>query len=278
MELTPVEIEMVKIKREQEALAKKEAELKRKAALEKEIAEKMAHINKLLEKDRRQVKAAQDFCMALGVNLYSIVAKNIPGEWEITEYTNPTDPKSNDFEREVVWSHKTDRTVVHIERGSYKILVEEHIVYSSSWSRTGSSKGYKMYISGPGFDYADEKRGYSKAATVHERIEQAITREKMHAALVAKKKNALQNTVDMMQNKFPDATVTVGYGYVKNYNQKYTAGDRYDTAIVKFINGVSMEYRVYEDGSLGRANITFPKHDAWDLMETMSKMNFIDNQ
>ena len=46
LELTPAELEMVALKREQEALAKKEADLKKQAQMEKEVAERKQYMAK----------------------------------------------------------------------------------------------------------------------------------------------------------------------------------------------------------------------------------------
>ena len=61
LQLTPAELEMITIKREQEELAKKEQQLKKQLELQTEIAAAEKAIASLIAEDDKQIAAAKAF-------------------------------------------------------------------------------------------------------------------------------------------------------------------------------------------------------------------------
>ena len=272
--LTPAELEMIALKRKQFELEQQEKALKQKAQLEKDIADKLAYIHKRTLVDQAQVKAAQDYCKELGAG-YTVV---ITGSTETVridgDYTNPVDPSSNGYERVVLWSESFKREAAHITNGSYTVTVAEQVVYGSKWSTRSTSKGYKMYVSGPGIDWKDSNRALSRVTKVKEKIKIASDSIKAEEDLKNRQKNALQATVDKFKSEYPDAEVTTDKGWERG-SARYGTGYVYDMVRIKFVNGVSIAYRVYADGSLGRVSFNLPgAKDEATFRNNLSQMKF----
>jgi len=272
--LTPAELEMIALKRKQFELEQQEKALKQKAQLEKDIADKLAYIHKRMLVDQAQVKAAQDYCKELGAG-YTVVITGSTETVKITgDYTNPVDPSSNGYERVVLWSESFKRETAHITNGSYTVTVAEQLVYGSKWSTRSTSNGYKMYVSGPGIDWKDSNRALSRVAKVKEKIKIASDSIKAEEDLKNRQKNALQATVDKFQAEYPDAEVTTDKGWEKG-SARYGTGYIYDMVRIKFVNGVSIAYRVYADGSLGRVSFNLPgAKDEATFRNNLSQMKF----
>jgi len=275
LELTPAELEMVALKREQEALAKKEAELKKQAQMEKEIVDRQVAIAKNVAQCNRQVKAVKDFAAELGKG-YEVAITVIEEEAKVTgDYITPEDPKGCGYEREVLWSQKYNKETARIKYGNYTICVDEQFVYGSKWSYRATSKGYKMYVSGPGIDWKEERRALGRISTVKEKIKTAMEKIQAEENYKNAQKNSLEKTVDKFKAEYPDAEVTTDKGYDRGYGKRYSEGVTYDMVRVKFANGCSIAYRVYADGSLGRISFNLPAaKDEATFMKTLSQMKF----
>lgn len=275
LELTPAELEMIRVKREQFELAKKEEEAKKAIQLEKDIKAKEEYITKTIAKDAEQIAAAKAYQADLG-SMYTVEIKEWEEEVKVTgEYINKADPSKDGYEREVLWSKTFTRQFAWIVRGSYKIKVEEQITYSSKWSSRGTSQGYKMYISGPGIEWKQERRAYARVAKVNEVIKAAIDQIDYEMKAAEAKKNALQTTVDRFTAEYPDAEVTTDKGWTQGYGSRRHISTPYDIVRVKFANGCSIGYRVYGDGSLSRLAFNLPAaKDESTFMKNLSQMKF----
>lgn len=276
VELTPAELEMINLKREQDALAKKEADLKKQARMEKEVAERKQHMAKTIATCNRQVQAVKDFANKLGKG-YEVVVTVHEEEAKVHgDYINPEDPKGCDFEREIIWSEKYNKESARIKYGNYTISVEEHIVYTHSrWSGSGASKGYKMYVSGPGIGWKEGNRALGRVSTVKEKIKDAIDKIQAEENHKNAQKNSLEKTVDRFKVEYPDAEVTTDHGYERRYGKRYLDSVTYDMVRIKFANGCSIAYRVYSDGSLSRVSFNLPaEKDEATFMKKLSQMNF----
>jgi len=277
---TEAEVRMIQLQREQEELAKKEADIKKAIEIEKSTKKAEDRIVAHQKKDECQVSKATEYLNELlkHDSGYEINIRVSSQTEKVTgDYINPDNPKESNYEREILWSKEYERRNAGITYKGYRISVDEHIVHDSSWSRHGSSKGYKMYISGPSVEYAQERRAYTRAAKVHEVITNTIKSIENKKLLEEKKKDALTATHERIKGLYPDAEVTTGYDYERSYNnsRQYTVGERYDTITVRFPNKIQLVYKVYPDGSLGRKSISLPTDkDQWSVMETLSKIMF----
>lgn len=274
IQLSPAEIKLIQIKREQEELAAKEAELKKAAKLEADIIQQQKHIAKLLAQDAEQINAAKAYAKELGKDWEVIVTQNNQ-EFKVEgEYINPEDPKACDWKREVEWSHISVRQsaiIRYAKDQTFKVEVKEHWV-SSRRSYRSSNKGYKMFLYGPSVDYKYQNKAITKAKTINEKVAELIESKRVQLEIKQKQKSAIETVVDKMQALYPDATVfkdqgceKAGYGRRVNYIS-------YDRVTISFTNGVKIAYKVYTDGSLGRKEVTFNEKSNWELMEKLSKI------
>ena len=273
LELTPAELEMVALIREKEALAKKEAEAKKALELEKDIKAKQDSIAANKKKDSEQIAAARKYLLDFDTTQYSLDIKT----WEETaQVTGDYIDKENGFDRHILWSEVYERqSAIISHKDGQKVKVEEQIVYSSSWRSRGESKGYKMYICGPGIDYKQEGQALSRVKSVMEKIKVANDNIAYLAKHEENKKNALQVTVDRFKADYPDAEVTTDRGYERAHGRTYSGGTTYDMVRVKFVNGAQIAYRVYADGSLSRVSFNLPgSKDEASFMKNLSQMNF----
>jgi hypothetical protein len=273
LELTPAELEMIAVIREKELVAKKEAEAKKALELEKEIQAKKDSIAANKKKDQEQIAAARKYLLDFDTTQYSLDIKT----WEETaQVMGDYIDKENGFDRHIEWSEVFERqsaTISH--KAGQKVKVDEQLVYSSSWRSKGVSKGYKMYICGPGVDYKQEGQALSRVKSVMEKIKAANEGIESRRKYEENKKNALQVTVDRFKAEYPDAEVTTDRGYERAHGRTYSGGITYDMVRVKFVNGAQIAYRVYADGSLSRVSFNLPgAKDEASFMKNLSQMNF----
>ena len=260
IKLTPAELELIQVKRQQEELAAKEAEAKNQVAIENEIKRAEIQVQGYLKKDTEQVKAATEF------------AALVAGCKVVTE--------TKDRQYTATYGGKTIKVIdyteteAHLTLNGYTIQVKEHIVYSK-WSYRGSSRGYKMYVSGAGIDYKTQSRGYKNGKKVVELIEETIEQIKAQELYKNKQKNAVETAVAKLTEQFPTAKVESGRGYkINQYASPSNRYQEYDKIDVALENGIEIEYRVYGDGSMERVAIRFPKHDTMELISMLNNFKF----
>jgi len=273
LELTPAELEMINLKREQEALAKKEVEAKKALQLEKDIKDKQAYIAKIKAVDQAQVDATKAYLAEIKDSQYSL---EITTRNETVQIMGDYINRDNGFDRHILWAEEVKRQSAKIlHDAGYKIQVDEQVVYANRWSSRSTSKGYKMYVSGPGIDWKEERRALARVAKAKEKIETAIEKIKAEEDYKNKQKGALQTTVDKFQAEYPDAEVTTDRGYERGYGKRYSDGVTYDMVRVKFVNGAAIAYRVYADGSLSRVSFNLPgSKDEATFMKNLSQIKF----
>jgi len=260
IELTPAELELIQVKRQQEELAAQEAAVQNQLAIEKEIARVKLQVDGYVKQNAQQVKAAGEFALQIPSSILHIDTR------ELSDNVS--------YNGEVHETIKYQQQVAHLTIGDYKISVKEHIVYGK-WSVRGSSKGYKMYVSGRGIDYKTENRGYKNTQKVVELIQDTIEEIKAKEAHANKQKNAVATAIAELTQQFPDATIRQERGYNTNhYASPSNRYQEYDKLVVALKNGIVIEYRVYENGQLSRVNITFPQHEAMELISMLNNMEF----
>lgn len=258
--LTPAELEMIQVKRQQEELAAKEKAAQKQLAIENEIKRAEIQVQGYLKKYIEQAKAAKD--LAASVAGCKVVIETEKRKYNVT------------YGGETVKVIDYTATNVHLTLNSYTIQVREHIVYGK-WNYRGSSRGYKMYVSGPGIDYKASSRGYKNGKKVVELIEETIEQRKAQELQKNKQKNAIETAVANLMEQFPTAKVESGRGYKINHyaspSNRYTDYDKIDVTLE---NGVQVEYRVYANGTLERMSLKFPSHNATELLSQLNEMKF----
>lgn len=267
MNLTQSEIEMIQIKRELEAIKEREAQLKKAAANEKQILEQKARMKKDLEASKAQVAATKAFL------------EEFMGSWKLQiDTTNKEYTVKNylgDSKWEVVWEDHQPLEVARIVNGKYLVIVAEHITSGDSWGRGRRNLGYKMYLSGPGVEYNYSRKAIGRVSTLIKKYDEVTESIRYQAEQVQRQVSTTDKTVAKMKELYPDAVVVAGKGgeYANPY--KRSNWFTFDTVTITFANGITMTYRVYVDGTLGRTALTFPKlGSSYDLMDVMNSITF----
>ena len=260
IELTPAELEMIQLKREQEELAVKEKAAQKQIAIEKEIARTTLCVKGYMDKSAQQVEAAEEFAKLIPTATYHVD--------KIERTVNAC------YDGEVVETLKYTESNAYLTLNEYKISVNEHTVYSK-WNYRGSSKGYKMYVSGPGIDYKTSNRGYKNAKKVIELIEDTIEAKKAQELHKNKQRNAVATAVANLTEQFPTAKIVSGRGCKINpYGSPSNRYTEYDEIVVTLENGIQVNYRVYAHGELQRTDLKFPSHSAAELLFQLNEMKF----
>ena len=259
LELTKEELELIQAKRQEE---EKKAEA-RKAQIQSDIDKRLADIAKYRDADDKQIAATLAF------------AKELGSRWSVQSTKRPEKVRVYD-NGEVVWEESFERETATIWYGKFYVNVQEHIVYSSSWSRHGTNKGFKMYLGGPEVDYKYNSKPLSNAKTINKKVDEVI--EAGIAKIEAQKKQltAVESTIAKMQELYPEAEVTSDKGWYQpsSYNRR-AQGYAFDQVHIKLANGIKISYRVYSDGSLGRQSLSFGGIDVnqWDLLNQLNGLN-----
>jgi hypothetical protein len=261
IQLTPAELEMIKIKREQQELKKKEDELLEQAQLEKDIAYAEKNAAKKIADDNDQINATLDFFKHFPKE-YTYIVDEFEDRVQVARWNKES--KQSD----VVWIKTFTRRKARFKNGLYGVAVSWH----TPNSRFKIAGEWKMFITGPGFIFGN--KGYTRYKTVIEKIKEVNDGIAAKAKLEDDKKDAVKTAFKQITDTYPNATVVIGEsGDRHNYGRK-SEWVSYPTIAVNFDNGVMIKYRVYPDGSLGRKEITFPNQNAWSLMDAMSKLSF----
>ena len=156
--LTQSEIEMIQLKREQEALKGREAKLKKSAENEKQILAQKAQMKKNLDYSRAQIAATKAFLDEFmgGWTMY-IDSENV--KYEVRNYLG-------DNKWESVWEEYQPQETARIVNGQYTITVKEHVTSGDSWGRGQKNRGFKMFLSGPGVEWAYERKALGRVSTL----------------------------------------------------------------------------------------------------------------
>jgi hypothetical protein len=170
-----------------------------------------------------------------------------------------------------MWRENYTDCRIYLVNGNYKVHVNEHTVYSSTWGR-GNNKGYKMFVSGPEIDWAYSQKALSKAATVNKKVQEAIDTINAREELKKKKASAVETVVADLKEKFPTATVIAMRDWTRGYSNK-NAYREYDKVTISFPNGVIMYYEVYVDGRLSRKDVLFGCKDEIALIGALGALS-----
>jgi len=260
IQLTPAEIEIIRLKREQDELKQLEEELRKKAQLEREIANKVDHIMRdQIEHEAVFTTVRRFFKELVAIDSSAqLIESNKQKVAEIYRYENGN--------KSTVWERDYIVHLGYIKIGEYNVKVEKH---------RGNDK---MYVNGPGIDYKTQCRGYTRAKKVIEVINTTISNIRYKEEVTQRALNAVESTVEKMKSKYPDASVSsckesIQYGGYRRVNYELI-----DVVKIEFVNGIQIVYRVYSDGTLGRRALNFTgKVSHWQLMDSLSKMDFKEN-
>jgi hypothetical protein len=215
---------MIKVQREKKELEAKEKELLKKKRFDEEVLAKEKKIANSLRDYQNQRNATEIYFLDLESQkrgMFKLVKEEVCWKEQICDY--------EDGNKYIVWETECKDTKYHIEviDTKYKIYVKEQLVYNSSWSRTATNKGYKMYLYGA--DYKEENRAISSAKTMFNKIESYIE-------YVQDKKKSLDDTelakqlaLAKLKSDFPDLEFKYEQNWVRSAYTK--EGGTYENRI-----------------------------------------------
>jgi hypothetical protein len=267
LELTAAELELIENKRKQDALAQEAKALQNAARLQKEIIEYEKAILKDQVDNNALVDAAIDFEMQLkklNPN-YKLVKKEREVIRRITgEYL----PDTKNYEREILKEFKYTITDCHItlEGTPFKVEVKKHLVYGDKWSSRVTDNGYKMKLCGGGCE-----RLFSNPKTLNKKIEDKLQAEINAKVAEQKKASGLDTAYNNLVNKYPEATICKSTEWERNRFDRHS-GESINIITITLPNTISIKFKVYNDGTLGRKEIKYPFKDNLDLLDALNKM------
>jgi len=259
LELTPSELALIENARKQEVLAQEAKALQNAARIEEDIRIANQQIEKELGWCRAQLEATEKY--------YRELVKLNP---EYNVIVTPTinsklikDPGSSiwNSDRKVIKEIEYTTTKAHIELGKYKITI-------------GQDSGYKMYLTGPHIPY--NNRGLKVSKTVNDKINSALESIKRDIEAKAKKLNAVDTCYNTLSELYPNATLEKGTEWMRHAWSKNISGENIDTIKIKLENGITVKYRIYMDGTMGRLETTFPTKSSLEVLEALSKCEFTE--
>ena len=254
IELSQAELDLIQAKRDQEAAEEQQRQIK----IQADIVRAKANIARRQEEDREQNATARAFMKELGAG------------WE--ERTREEERTEKVYSHlTAVWSETYTDCRIYLVNGNYKVHINRHTVYSNSWSRGGTDKGYKMYVSGPDIDYAYSQKALSKASTVNKKVQECIDTINAREENKKKKATAVETTVANLKEKFPTATIVAIKDWTRGYSSK-NAYREYDKVTIAFTNGIQVAYEVYADGRMSRMSVLFDSRDEFALMSALSNV------
>ena len=259
VELTPAELEMIVLKREQDELIKKEKELQKQAKIEKKLLEHERIIEGINKTEKEQLHYSQEYKNELGE------------DWKIKiEYTDKTLNSSifDEETRNYVIVHSTPYTAQ-----TAKIINGKYVVKVSKESNKRDHI-YYMFLSGPDISWMASERAYKKASTINKKIVGLKEIKENKIKLAQKQSSSLQQVVDKMKIEYPGAEISIKKEYERVMYTKKRDYEEYNHLTIVFNNGIKITYKVYSDGSLSRKEIWFGEvKNPWELMSILNKID-----
>ena len=263
LELTAAELELIENKRKQDALEQEAEKLKKEAKIQKESIEIQDSILKEQKEANLQVAAATEY--------YNGLVKLDPKyKLEVTEHELKKEIKDYSGTEAIVikrFDYIIKEAKIILSDSNYYITIEKHIVYTGMGYR-GADKGYKMELNGGGF-YSERK--VSNPKTINDKIVNKRQAEINAKIAEQKKASGLDTAYNNLVNKYPDATIIKSSEWERNSYDKHS-GESINIITITLPNSISIKYKVYSDGSLGRKEIRYPFKNNFDLLDTLNNI------
>jgi hypothetical protein len=250
VQLTPAELELTRIKREEEKLAKEKLTLQRKATEEKEIV----NIQSQMVKDERsqiQLNLAADALLDELRKLdkaYVMEESETVKEYELYHYIiSKEDRIDSGKDKDVYFSEKQTLIIKKIKHTLTKsVIIPKHYWVDKSGLRFHSSmwyEGIRYRLDIPGI-YDRKNESLKSAKTINEKIQNKYQSNKRKADDFQIKQNGTLWLLDALNVKYPTATITeeqhAGTYYGFGSRRHYSEGAKY--VKVKFTNGFELQY------------------------------------
>ena len=200
--LTDAEIELIRIKREEEALAKAKREAEEQVRIDKTIVAKELEITSEIGKGEAQVEAAQVFFIEFPADQWDVVIKEHDDVKKASTYVSGG-------EDIIHWSKNFKRrsaTIVSKDK-VFTVYIAQHLVYSSTWSSRATNKGWTMLLNGKGVEYAYERKHLKRVSTLLDKVKSVRAAEEYKIKSMNKAKNRDEVCLELLNAQFPNASI-----------------------------------------------------------------------
>ena len=236
--LTPAEIEMIRIKREQEELKAKEAETKKQLEREKSIKEIGIRRESFISNVKTQQNATEQFLAELNINAvshkYELTKTERTEQFILWNYKIEAEDK---YEKETYYNEPLTYEIygLNVVDRNIKIEVKEYFKSTgySSYSRKQVSQGFRMY-----FIY--ENKAIKVVKTIIEKVNDKISSEDRKKVQIQETSTAKELALAELKKRYPEAELTADSKYT-SYGHK-NGGYTTDLYKVKFPNGFAIRF------------------------------------
>jgi len=242
LQLSPAELEMIKLKREQEENAKKAEEIKAKIELEKSIARQEADIVAFVKSHEKLKEGAQIYLKALNSAKnsklsYVLEAKKHTQRFQVNDYREGSDGRNERFE---VWGKDVDYEAYKIKvvgNDTYYIRVDK----KDTRSRYGTITGSEIVMHVEGLGYKESNKALTRAQTANDKIEDAIHSKQLAEKSKVDHKNNQDLALEKLKSQFPNAEVKA----VQNWRSRERSGYYEDRIHVILENKISLIFSFF---------------------------------
>jgi len=265
LELTAAELELIENKRKQDILAEEAEKLKKEAKIQKESIEMETSILKEQKEANLQVLAATEYYNSLAkLNpKYKLIITEKETYRDIINYSADSKAPDRIIKR---FDYKLSEAHIILEGTPYNINVRKHIVYKS-WR--SEDNGYKMELCGGGFY---NERLLTNTKTLNKKIEDKLESIENKKVAEQKKVSNLDTAYDNLINKYPEATITKSTEWERNLYDRKVSGETINIITVTLLNKIKIKFKVYNDGTLGRKEVSYPFKNNFDLLDTLNNI------
>lgn len=273
--LTPTEIEMIRIKREQEELKAKEAETKKQLQREKSIKDISIRREKFVASVTAQQNATEQFLAELNTNVvshkYEITKTDRKEEFILWDYMADEKDENGYSKRDVYFNETLSYEVfgLNVIGRNIKIEVKEYFKSTgySSYSRKHVSQGFRMY-------FQHENKAIKVAKTIIDKVFDKINTEDRNKVIVADKGTAKEMALVELTNRYSEAEITHDSNWVSSGQRGYTT----DFYKVKFANGLVVKFTYSLEKAVKENEETFVKINYYGIESygSIDKINMIE--
>lgn len=274
IQLTPAEIEMIKVKREKEELEAQMIALKKQAEIEKNIELKKKAIERFKNECKEQRHQAELFKAEfdkIAPGQYFLVKKDHKQNFEGYEYLG-------DDKKEYYFQELVEEIIYEIQRKgtTERMEVKLHTVYSNDkWNSRVTNKYWAL-------EYGWNKF-YKIAKTVHTKIEEKLAVKRREEELKKNTATAKETVLEKLTKKYPGTKIEfrekINSNFIRNgyRNGSYRSWTT-NHYVVTFEHGLQIEFQFYEDGRIGEGVINnLHKFDFDSVVDFLSHQTFKEN-
>lgn len=244
--LSDAEKEMIRIKREKDALAKQEALAKKKIEDENKVKKALAEKETILKEAEEQRNSFLPLFNALNTlypNLYKLVEFTSSKRVEAYNYYSKHDenrPEGLDDNREFLFNEIVEyelSKIVRISDEKYGIYLSLHDVPVSRYTRR---KEYRMFVYGPKLSSTEERRALKSVETAHRKIQETLDSIVAQANQDNIQKRGWDKLLNDCKTEYPEAEVEQTTKW--NSGGRHSNGYESKHVMVKFKNGLEIMY------------------------------------